>query len=121
MGIAIDGAGNVYVVEVGDDFFNNDRIQKFTSSGEFITKWGSGGSGDGEFSSPYGLSIGSAGYVYVADTDNDRIQKFTSSGEFITKWGVDGPTDIAIDGAGMFMWRMPVTTVSRSSPPRASS
>ncbi len=55
---------------------NNGRIQKFNSTGTFLTKWGSSGSGDGEFNSPYGVAVDPAGNVYVADTDNDRIQKF---------------------------------------------
>ena len=43
-GIAIDGRGDVYVVDSG-----NNRIQKFSSDGAFITKWGSHGSGNGQF------------------------------------------------------------------------
>ena len=34
-GIAIDPSGNVYVADT-----NNNRIQKFTDNGTFITKWG---------------------------------------------------------------------------------
>ncbi|MCP5017469.1 MAG: 6-bladed beta-propeller, partial [Ketobacter sp.] len=34
-GIAVDGSGNVYVVD-----FENHRIQKFDSEGDFLTKWG---------------------------------------------------------------------------------
>ena len=44
-GVAVDSSGNVYVADTG-----NDRIQKFTSNGTFITKWGSNGNGDGQFS-----------------------------------------------------------------------
>ena len=101
--IAVDGAGNVYVLDGG-----NHRIQKFTSSGAFITKWGSEGSEDGEFDNPEGIEVDGEGNVYVADYFNDRIQKFTSSGEFITKWGSYGkgdgefahPNAITVDGAG---------------------
>ena len=86
----------------------NNRIQKFSSSGAFITKWGSYGSGDGEFRFPYGIAIDSQGNVYVVDSSNRRIQKFTSSGAFITKWGSYGsgdgefvfPEGIAIDSQG---------------------
>ena len=56
----------------------NDRVQKFDSSGNFITKWGSKGTGDGEFRSVHGIAIDSSGNVYVTDTINDSIQKFTS-------------------------------------------
>jgi tripartite motif-containing protein 71 len=81
-GIAIDKDGNVYVAD-----FSNDRIQKFSSDGTFITKWGSSGSGDGEFRFPTGIAIDKDGNVYVADSWNDRIQKFSSDGTFITQMG----------------------------------
>ena len=45
----------------------NDRIQKFDSNGTFITKWGSHGSGDGQFYYPNGVAVDSSGNVYVAD------------------------------------------------------
>src|SRR5207302_1702605 len=40
-GVAVDGSGNVFVADSG-----NDRIQKFTNTGTFLTKWGSYGSGN---------------------------------------------------------------------------
>ena len=43
------------VVYVTD--YDNHRIQKFTSSGEFIAKWGSYGSGDGQFLTSYGVAV----------------------------------------------------------------
>ena len=43
VGIAIDASGSVYVADTW-----NYRIQKFRSDGEFLTQWGSYGSGDGE-------------------------------------------------------------------------
>ena len=88
--------------------YDNSRIQKFNSSGTFITKWGSSGSGDGQFAEPQGIAVDSSGNVYVADHYNNRIQKFDSSGTFITKWGSSGsgdgqfddPTGIAVDSSG---------------------
>jgi DNA-binding beta-propeller fold protein YncE len=55
---------------------DNNRIQKFSSDGTFITAWGSEGTGNGQFSSPYGIAIDSAGNVYVSEEGNDRIQVF---------------------------------------------
>ena len=86
--IAIDPVGNVYVADAA-----NDRIQKFTASGSFISTWGTSGSGDGQFSFPQGLDTDAAGNVYVSDSGNDRIQKFDSSGLFLTKWGTSGTAD----------------------------
>lgn len=101
--LAIDSAGNVYVSD-----YNNQWVQKFTSSGTFITKWGTVGTGDGQFNHPEGIAIDSASNVYVVDAGNNRTQKFTSTGAFITKWGTGGPGDgqftypysIAVDRAG---------------------
>lgn len=92
IGIAVDNAGNVYVAD-----YNNNRIQKFTSNGIFITMWGTSGSGNGQFNHPCGIAIDSGGNVYVADTQNARIQKFSSTGTFLTQWGAYG------GGAGQFM------------------
>ena len=60
--VAIDNNGNVYVA---DSY--NWRIQKFSSSGAFITKWGSSGWGDGQLDSPSGIAVDSDRNVYVAD------------------------------------------------------
>ena len=87
---------------------DNHRVQKFTSDGQFVTKWGSDGGGDGQFDTPAGIAVDSSGNVYVVDKYNHRIQKFTSDGQFITKWGSWGsgdgqfifPSGIAIDSSG---------------------
>jgi len=75
MVFAVDGSGNVYVADAG-----NTRIQKFTSDGIFISKWGSYGHGDDQFISILGLGVDGVGIVYVLDYLNNRIQKFTSDG-----------------------------------------
>ena len=99
-GVAADSQGNVYVVD-----WSNNRIQKFTSSGVFVTKWGRWGGVNGRFYGPRGVAADSQENVYVADWSNHRIQKFTSSGQFVTKWGSQGsgngrfknPTGLAAD------------------------
>jgi DNA-binding beta-propeller fold protein YncE len=79
-----------------------------THTYQFITKWGSFGTGDGQFNGPRLIAVDSSGNVYVADTANNRIQKFTSTGSFLSKWGslgtgdgqFDWPTGIAVDSSG---------------------
>ncbi|KJU84330.1 hypothetical protein MBAV_003476, partial [Candidatus Magnetobacterium bavaricum] len=86
----------------------NHRIQKFSSNGVFLGKWGSNGTGDGQFNIPWGIAVDGKGDVYVADTFNYRIQKFSSTGVFLGKWGSKGsgygqlnaPWGIAVDGKG---------------------
>src|SRR5262249_14883810 len=51
-GIAVNRSGNVFVVEYG-----SHRIGKFTNTGMFLADWGTSGSGDGQFSSPYGVAV----------------------------------------------------------------
>ena len=77
LGIAADNSGNIYVVDT-----QNNRIEKFDSSGAYLTQWGglSVGTGNGQFNSPAALAVDNAGNVYVVDTGNIRIQKFDSSG-----------------------------------------
>ncbi len=94
--IALDGAGNVYVVDT-----NNSRIQKFDSSGKYSTQWGSYGEADGQFSNPTGIAI-SGTNVYVADHGNSRVQVFDTNGGFSASWPITSPTGIALDSAGNF-------------------
>jgi len=53
---------------------------------DFVTKWGSIGSGDGQFMvGPLSLAVDSLGYVYVGGGANGTTQKFTSDGIFVAK------------------------------------
>ena len=45
---------------------------------EFSLKWGTYGTGYGQFNRPYGIAVATDGSVYVADMGNHRIQKFSS-------------------------------------------
>jgi len=75
--IAIDSStGNIYV---GD--FDNDRIQKFDSNGNFITKWEYYVNEDRQLYSLVGIgfdiAIDSQNNMHVADSNNNYIQVFT--------------------------------------------
>jgi DNA-binding beta-propeller fold protein YncE len=75
--LAVDGEGNILVADQG-----NHRIQILDSDGNFLTKWGSFGTDDGQFFFPAGvffrpnnLNIPTVGSIYVSDAFN-RIQMF---------------------------------------------
>jgi NHL repeat len=86
-GLAVDDSLNVYVADEG-----NNRVQKFTSTGLFLLKWGdiSYATGDGQFNQPGGIAVGFDQSVYVVDVGNHRIQQFDGSGKFLSKGGSMG-------------------------------
>jgi sugar lactone lactonase YvrE len=104
-GIALAPDGSVYVTDTW-----NHRIEKFTSTGKFITAWGIFGQGEtpDSFYGPRGLAVDAEGRVYVTDTGNKRIAVFDEDGKFITEFGsagfdpgqFDEPVGIAIDKNG---------------------
>ncbi len=85
-------------------------MQRFTGDGTFITKWGSFGTGPGQFNFPYGIAAGPDSAVYVADSSNHRIQKFVfvsgHSGHIPNGGNRPGPP-LVLDKAGddvMLSW-----------------
>jgi len=88
-GITLDSSENIYVTSIGD-LGKDSSIQKFDSAGNFVSKIGSEGSGDGQFAAPWGIDFDSSGNIYFADVWNHRIQKFNSAGNFVSMfgWGV---------------------------------
>ena len=82
--MGVDAAGNVYVTDA-----DINRIQMFTSGGDYITQWGRSGAGNGQFGFPRGVATDAAGNIYVADTGNDSIQKFGAlpTPTKATSWG----------------------------------
>lgn len=67
--IALDAAGNTYVLDTG-----NHRIQKFGPDGKFLSSYGRQGQGPGDFYYPDSLGIDQRGTLFVGDPNNQRIQ-----------------------------------------------
>lgn len=53
-------------------------------------KFGSQGSGNGQFLNPHDISFDAAGNVFVCDRDRNDIQKFTNAGVYVSKFGSSG-------------------------------
>ncbi len=118
-GLAADGAGNIYVADVG-----NHTIRKISPAGAVSTFAGlagvpgsaNGTSSAARFYYPNGLARDSVGNLFVAETGNNTIRKITSAGIVSTFAGVAGspgssdgtgstarfnnPTGVAVSSAG---------------------
>ena len=118
--VAVDSAGNIFI---GDTW--NFRIRKVDPSGIITTVAGNGingFSGDGGPAtdasiSPRGITVDSAGNIFIADFSSSRIRKVDSSGIITTVVGngthgfsgdggsavnanLNYPSDLAVDNAG---------------------
>jgi len=89
-----------------------DRVQVFSSSGQFLRKWGGPfalnikGSFNGWFTTVSSIAIGPQGNVYATDFYNNRIQKFVSNGKFLFTFGEKG------NGPGQFDRPLGVTVAA---------
>ena len=82
-------------------------VKKFTLQGDYLSKFGSYGSGDAQFNNPQGLTFNSKGQLYVVEYRNRRVQVFDGTNTFLFKFGSKGsnpgqfqsPRYIALDSS----------------------
>ncbi len=102
IGIALDGAGTIYVA----DTYNN-AIRKLTPEGRVSTFAGlsesvghaDGAGSDARFAGPGSVAVDDAGNTFVADGGNNVIRKITPDGVVTTLAGLAGSAG-NVDGAG---------------------
>ncbi|HLK30636.1 MAG TPA: NHL repeat-containing protein [Puia sp.] len=109
-GVAVDGSGNVYVADNG-----NNVIREISKGGIVSTVAGSGDDGEqdgtgtaAEFGAPIGIAVDASGILYVTDRLG-TVRKITPANVVTTIAGATGtstagafqwPAGIAIDAAG---------------------
>ena len=98
--------GHLYVAE-----WNNDCITKLSSTGQYITRFGSRGTTPGKLNRPSSLTV-SNDLVYVSEACNRRVSIFDTKGKFLRCFGKEGsgegeldyPHGITIDAFGFSLY-----------------
>lgn len=84
-GVAIDGAGNLYIADTGNNVIREVSVVTGIASVIAGTSGSSGFSGDGavaasaQLSAPDGVAVDGYGNVFIADTGNNRIRVVCAS------------------------------------------
>lgn len=85
-GVAVDGAGTVYVANTG-----NDRVDVFDRGGALLRSVGTSGRAPGQFNTPMGAAADASGITAVADSVNGRLELFDADGSVAAVWGSPNP------------------------------
>jgi DNA-binding beta-propeller fold protein YncE len=92
-GLAVDGAGNIYIADSG-----HSAIKEWTAANNTEATLVSS-----NLSSPYGVAVDGAGNVYIADSGNSAIKEWMAANSNVTTLvssGLSVPYGVAVDGAG---------------------
>lgn len=105
-GVAVDAAGNTYVVDTG-----HRVVKKYDPKGTYLATIGNPGQGDpnalpsGHFLEPVAVAIEPSGNVLILDSESAWIERFRPDGTFVARFagpraGFYHPRDLKVDLAG---------------------
>ncbi len=113
---------------------SSNRVSRIAPDGTVVHRWGTEGSGEGEFDfvgsnvaegAYAAIAVGPDGKVYVSDSANRRVQVFTEAGDFVRQFGSFGnedgqfvlPADLSADTEGnVYVIDDPLMRISKFGP-----
>jgi trimeric autotransporter adhesin len=85
LGVAVDGSGNVYIADTGDNLIRKvdaEGIITTVAGDSYASYSGEGGNAvDAELNKPADVAVDSSGNLFIADTNNAAIRKVTTDGK----------------------------------------
>ena len=88
----------------------NNRIQRFSINGSFMSSFGQQGAGTGQFNAPKGLTYDGIGKLYIVDSGNNRLvlaygtDFLGTSGSFGSALGqFQGPVNLGLGTSGIYV------------------
>ncbi len=88
----VQGISNPFDIIKADNYlffsaYGSDQIIRSGLDGRKMIRFGSTGSGAGQFLGPQYIADDGYGYIYVTDEGNKRVSKFSYNGKFIFSFG----------------------------------
>ena len=94
VGIARGKGDRIYSLARGYEYTpGNKGVGVCTLDEDYVTQFGTGGTGDGQMVWPTSIALDRDENVYLADEHLQRISIFSKDGEFLSKWGEAGHDD----------------------------
>lgn len=90
--VAVDAAGHLWVTD-----WTGNKVRELSSTGSLLRQFGTSGTGNGQFTHPYGVTA-ARGRVWIGDAGNNRVEEFDEEGHYLSHFGSVG------SGAGEFSW-----------------
>jgi DNA-binding beta-propeller fold protein YncE len=82
----------------------------------YVRKFGSLGSADGNFNYPGYLALDASGNIYVSDRNNNRVEKFDNAGNFLAKSGyINMPLGVAVDKNSNYIYVLTSSNIIKLS------
>ncbi|MDP2400453.1 MAG: NHL repeat-containing protein, partial [Actinomycetota bacterium] len=104
-GVAVGAGGSLFVVDLAGikDAPANPAsavywVERCSNTGGVLNKWGTAGTGLGQYRTPGGVAARPDGGVYVADSGNNRIQVLDAGGVATAQWSGAGSGNGELNG-----------------------